>query len=61
VTRPDYRDPSREYPPTRPTWRILLAAVAVVAVAVAMLNWTQVSAYAHISQIENEIEHVVGL
>jgi hypothetical protein len=39
----------------------LLAAVAVVAVAVAMLNWTQVSAYAHISQIENEIEHVVGL
>jgi hypothetical protein len=61
VTNPEYRDPSKEYPPTRPTWRILLAAAAVVAVAVAILNWTQVSAYAHISQIETEIEHVVGI
>jgi hypothetical protein len=40
---------------------MLLVAVAVVAVAVAIVNWSQVSAYAHISQIENEIEHVVGL
>jgi hypothetical protein len=61
VTNPEYRDPSREYPPTRPTLRILLAAVAVVAVAAAILNWSQVSAFAHISQIENEIEHVVGI
>jgi hypothetical protein len=25
------------------------------------LNWSQVSAFAHISQIEAEIEHAVGL
>lgn len=61
VTNPEYRDPSLEYPPTRPTWRILLAAVAVVAVAIVILNWSQLSAYAHVSQIENEIEQVVGL
>jgi hypothetical protein len=59
VTNPEYRDPSREYPPTRPTWRILLAAAAVVAVAMVILNWTQVSASAHISQIESEIAHVL--
>lgn len=61
VTNPGYRDPSMDYPPTRPTFRMLLVAVAVVAVAVAILNWSQVSAFAHISQIENEIEHVIGL
>ncbi|HTP92770.1 MAG TPA: hypothetical protein VMJ52_13590 [Xanthobacteraceae bacterium] len=65
MTNPGYRDPSRDYPPTRPTFRMLLAAVAVVAVAVVILNWSQVAAFAqfsqHVSQIENEIEHVIGL
>jgi len=30
-------------------------------VAVVILNWSQVSAFAHINQIETEIEHAVGL
>jgi hypothetical protein len=59
VTNPSYRDPSKDYPPTRPTLRMLLAALAVVAVAAAFLNWSQVSAFTHISQIETEIVHVL--
>lgn len=61
MTNPDYHDPSLDYPPTRPTWRLLLAAAAVVAVAVVLLNWSQVSANASVRQIEAEIEHAVGL
>ncbi len=61
MTGPDHHDPSLDYPPTRPTLRMLFVAAAVVAVVVVILNWSQVSAYAHISQIEAEIEHVIGL
>lgn len=61
MTNPSYRDPSTDYPPTRPTLKLLLAAVAVVAVAVVFLNWSQVSAFAHFNQIEMELEHVAGL
>jgi DNA-binding transcriptional regulator of glucitol operon len=59
VTNPSYRDPSKEYPPTRPTWRMMLAALAVVAVAAAFLNWRQVSVFAHVSQIETKLAHVL--
>lgn len=61
MTDPSYHDPSREFPPTRPTFRMLLVALAVVAVAVAIVNWSQVSTFTHFTQIENEIEHVAGL
>ena len=61
MTNPEYRDPSLDYPPSRPTFKILLVAAAVVAVAIMILNWSQVSAFAHIAQIESEIEHVIGL
>jgi hypothetical protein len=61
MTNPEYRDPSYAYPPTRPTLKMLAVAAAVVAVAVVILNWSQVSAFAHINQIEAEIEHAVGL
>jgi len=61
VTNPEYRDPSLEYPPSRPTFKMLLIALAVVAVVIVILNWSQVSAVAHIAQIESEIEHVIGL
>lgn len=56
---PNYRDPSLDYPPSRPTWRMLLIALAVAALAAVLVNWPR--AYAHIGQIETEIEHVVGL
>jgi hypothetical protein len=36
---------------------MLLIALAVVAGALVLLNWPQVSAFAHISQIE----HAIGL
>ncbi|MGA3310958.1 MAG: hypothetical protein ABSD08_20455 [Xanthobacteraceae bacterium] len=61
MTNPEHRDPSLDYPSSRPTFKMLLIAVAIVAVAVVVLNWSQVSAFAHIGQIETEIEHVVGL
>jgi hypothetical protein len=61
VIRPDRPDPSMDYPPTRPTWRMLLAAIAVVAAGVLVVNWAQVSAYVHISQIEAEFAQVTGL
>jgi hypothetical protein len=61
MTRADYRDPSREYPPSRPTLRMVVIAVVVIAAALVIGNWPQVTAAAHISQIENEIEQVVGL
>ena len=41
--------------------RLLLFGLAVVAVAAALLNRSQLSAFAPISKIENEIERVVGL
>jgi hypothetical protein len=52
----DYRDPSIEYPPTRPTLKLILMAIAVVCAGAILLNWSQVSAFAHIAQIE----HAVG-
>jgi hypothetical protein len=61
VSNSDFRDPSLDYPPSRPTWRMLVVALAVVAAAVAIMNWTQVSAFAHLGQVEAEIERVVGL
>jgi hypothetical protein len=61
VTNPDYRDPSLDYPPSRPTVKMLLIALAVVAVVIVIASWPRVSAFAHIAQIESEIEHVVGL
>lgn len=61
MTDPAYRDPSREYPPSRPTFKTLLMAFAVVAVAIVILNWPQVSAAAHIAQIETTIEQAIGL
>lgn len=64
MTRPDYRDQSREYPPSRPTFRMVVIAVAVIAAALVIGNWPQVATAVHISQIsqlENEIEQVVGL
>jgi hypothetical protein len=53
--RSDYRDPSLEYPPTRPTVRLMLMALAVVCAGAIMLNWAQVSTFAHIAQIEHAI------
>jgi hypothetical protein len=53
----DYRDPSLEYPPTRPTVRLVLMAIAVACAGAIMVNWAQVSAFAHIAQIE----HAIGL
>lgn len=52
----DYRDPSLEYPPTRPTIKLVLMALAVVCAGAILLNWSQVSAFAHIATIE----HAVG-
>jgi len=37
----------------------MLAAVAVVAATAIFLNWSQVSAFAHIAQIKTEIAHVL--
>ena len=61
MTNPEYRDPSLDYPPSRPTVKMLLIAVAFVAVVIVILNWSQVSAFAHMAQIELEIERVIGL
>jgi hypothetical protein len=52
----DYRDPSIENPPTRPTVRLILMGLAVLCAGAILLNWAQVSAFAHIAQIE----HAVG-
>jgi hypothetical protein len=48
-------DPSDEFPPTRPTPKMLLMALVVVAIGAAVLNWSQVSAFAHIPQIEHAL------
>jgi hypothetical protein len=56
VTQPEDHDPSAGYPPTRPTLSMLFVAIIVVAAAVLLVNWPQVSAYAHVS----EIKHAVG-
>ncbi len=61
MTDPEYRDPSLDYPPSRPTFKMLLIAIAVVAVAIVLVNWPHVAAFVHIAQIESEIEHVFGL
>jgi hypothetical protein len=59
-TPPVDRDPSAAYPPSRPTWRMLFIALAIAAVAVLLLNWPQVSSFAHLAQIQSQIEHAVG-
>jgi hypothetical protein len=61
VTTPACRDPSDDYPPSRPTLKMLLVALAVVAAAVVILNWPQLSANPHVVQIKADIQHAVGL
>jgi hypothetical protein len=61
VTTPEYRDPSYDYPPSRPTLKMLLIALAVVAAAVVIVNWPQLSANPRVVQIEAKIQHVTGL
>jgi hypothetical protein len=51
----EYHDPSFENPPSRPTVRLMLMALAVLCAGAILLNWTQVSAFAHIAQIEHAI------
>ncbi len=61
MTTPNYRDPSDDYPPSRPTWRMLLIALAVVAAAVVFVNWPRLSANPQVGRIEAEIAHATGL
>ncbi len=57
---PGDRDPSAAYPPSRPTWRMLFIALAITAVAVVLLNWPKVSSFAHLAELQSQIEHAVG-
>ena len=41
--------------PTRPTWKWLLAAVVVIVAIEASTHWSEVSAFAHLPQIEHSL------
>ena len=43
--------------PTRPNWKWLVGIVAVVVAVQVMNNWTDISTFAHLPQIE----HMLGL
>ncbi len=41
------KDPSAGYPPTRPTLPLLAVALVAVLGVLAVIDWSQVSAFAH--------------
>lgn len=47
------RNPEPE--PTRPTWKMLLFLVGAVLMAEAVYHWSDISAYAHLPQIEHSL------
>jgi hypothetical protein len=47
-----WRNPSEDYPPSRPGKKMFLGAAVVCAVGVVIANWVAISAFAHIPQIK---------
>jgi hypothetical protein len=47
-----WRNPSEDYPPSRPGPLMFLGAAVVLAVGAVIANWAAVSAFAHIPQIK---------
>jgi len=43
--------------PTRPTWKMALIVAVIILVAAAATHWDEVSAFAHLP----EIEHSLGI
>jgi hypothetical protein len=49
--------PDSEPAPSRPTWKWLIGFVAIIVAVEASINWSDVSAFAHLPQIK----HVLGI
>jgi len=47
-----WRNPSEDYPPSRPGKMMFLGAAVVCAVGAVIANWVAISAFAHIPQIK---------
>jgi hypothetical protein len=47
-----WRNPSEDYPPSRPGRMVFLGAAVVCAVGAVIANWVAISAFAHIPQIK---------
>jgi len=57
VSNSPSNSPKPEPAPTRPTWKMALIAAAAILVGEAAYHWSDISANAHIQQIE----HILGL
>jgi hypothetical protein len=50
-----WRNPSEDFPPSRPGRMVFLGAVVVCGVGVAIANWAQISSFAHIPEIKTAL------
>jgi hypothetical protein len=48
----EWRNPSEDYPPTRPGRSVFLGAAVVLAVGAVIVNWAAISSFAHVQQIK---------
>ena len=51
----DVSDPAADHEPSRPDAKWMTIAVIVVIFGLAIANWSQVSAFAHLPQIEHAL------
>ena len=51
----EWRNPSEDYPPTRPGRAIFFGAAVVCAVGAVVMNWTAISSFAHVPQIKSAL------
>jgi hypothetical protein len=50
-----WRNPSEDYPPSRPGLMIFLGAAVIIGVGAIIVNWAAISAFAHIPEIKSAL------
>jgi hypothetical protein len=48
----EWRNPSEDYPPSRPGRSVFFGAAVVCAVGAIIMNWAAISSFAHFRQIK---------
>ena len=51
----EWRNPSEDYPATRPGWSVFLGAAVVCAVGAVVVNWAAISSFAHVQDIKTAL------
>jgi hypothetical protein len=51
----EWRNPSEDYPPSRPGRSVFFGAAVIVAVGAVVVNWAAISSFAHVQDIKTAL------